>query len=505
MTEQTKAADPKVDQRTEAKREQRVSSRSMVVRRSAGLLPYGTPEELAELVNRVKFMVPGASKWKPEQVWALCQAAFATGLNPVTQECTWINGFFPQIRGLRRKGHEQLDEIYPDGGGRPDLQFQQLTSAVEREQHHIPAGALAYKCIGRIPAKIRMYAENAKTLQTAGAPWERIEILLGPTPVTEGYGYVTAEEMEKLDNPRWHHKCTGKPELNTVSRKKRDGNGTWKARELRGFDPCPDCPEVNYAEPPKYPHDQRARKRAEAHFWKQEADLPFDITPGGEGLGEMDDDTMGLPGEPGEVLPGAWTELDDLAAEAAKGPTSGAELEQLREVRDESEGLRQEWDDATPDERQAKVAVASEALFPSKPEETTGNRPFPADQVKARFIAAVERMGPLVPSKDQRRHVAMLLKECFDDSDSIKDEKRHAVQAYLTAKPSLQGWHGGELTAALKWLDAREDRTTGKWHPAPMAVAEARGIWKQAVLEGIDRTLHAHEGGQGQEVGGESH
>jgi hypothetical protein len=473
MADTTKAP----DQREAAAREKHVTSRSMVVRRSAGLIPYGTPEELAELVNRVKFMLPGAKNWKPAEVWALCQAAFATGLNPVTQECTWINGFFPQIRGLRRKGHEQLDEIFPEGAGRPDLQFIHITSAVDRESLHIPDGALAYKCIGRIPAKVRLYAENAKTLAAAGAPWDRIEALLGQTPVSEGYGYVTAEEMEKLDNPRWYHKCSVKPELNTVERKA-TGGGKWKGRELRGFAPCPDCAKETYAEPPRYPHTQRARKRAEAHFWKQEADLPFDIEPSGAGLGEVDSD-LGLPDGP--VVDAGWTELDDLAKVAADQHLSGEEFEREAEALAQAEDQKEEWATATPDERQAQVTVAKETLYPSRPEQTTSNRPWSPDDVRQRFKEKAEYYGKLKPAKDQRTHVAMLLKQCFDGTDVMRDDMRHGVQDFLAGKPSLEAWDGGELTAALKWLDARQDRLTAKWAPAPMAITEARAIWNQYI------------------------
>ena len=73
--------------KAEARAEEKLRKRGELVQASPGLLPYGTPQELAEMVGRVKFMVPGGDKLKDNEIWALAQASFALGLNPIIGEC----------------------------------------------------------------------------------------------------------------------------------------------------------------------------------------------------------------------------------------------------------------------------------------------------------------------------------------------------------------------------------------------------------------------------------
>ena len=267
--------------KAEAQAEEKLRQRSELVRASPRLLPYGTPEELAEMVGRVRFMVHGGDKLKDKEIWALSQASFTLGLNPIIGECWWLPGlgFMPGIKGLRRLGRNQFAER----DAHEDLYFDLITKNTDFELYKIPLESLAFFCKGTVSDKRRAQAEDAKVWRDAlgpDAPYEVILKRVGPPTETIGIGFVTAEQMEELDNPRWYHVCSANPDVNTVHIYKKF------QRELRGSDPCPDCAKKSYARINAMPHTQRAQKRAEAHWWKQECDLPFNVLPSGTGFAE---------------------------------------------------------------------------------------------------------------------------------------------------------------------------------------------------------------------------
>lgn len=331
-----------------AKREEELERRKALVKTSPGLLPYGTPQELAEMVGRVRFMVPGGDKLKDNEIWALAQAAFSYGLNPVVGECWWLPGlgFMPGIRGLRRKGREQLRER----DAHEELLFELITKPGDYENYKIPLGALAFFCHGKNSAKRRAWAQDAKTLREAlgpDAPYEIILDQIGRMPVTTGLGYVTKEQMEEMDNPRWYHVCSAAPNLNIVYVYKKN------QRELRGHDPCPDCNKKSYAKTNAMPHTQRAQKRAEAHFWKIECDLPFDIAPGGAGLIEGIED---IPAFSGNVIEGNFLP-------ASVSNMTGEELERWREGDAKSQDQAEEFDEFSREEKIERAEEAARAIF----------------------------------------------------------------------------------------------------------------------------------------------
>lgn len=75
-------------------------------------------------------------------------------------------------------------------------------------------------------------------------------------------------------------------------------------------------------------------------------------------------------------------------------------------------------------------------------------------------------------SDDLQDKVGWLLSECFADSGT-PDEDRHAVQMFITGKPSLTDWTGSELLATLRWLDAKKG-PDDKYHPNAISAQEAR-------------------------------
>jgi hypothetical protein len=296
-----------VEKSKEAKR------RSALVRQSSALMPYRTPEELAEMVGRMKFMIPGGDKLTDNEIWGLSQAALIHGLNPLMKEIFWIDGPSPGIPGLRRKGKEQLMGIYGENG-KPNLEFRVMTNKEKRVELEIPEDALAFECHGSVPAKKQAHAELSRTYAKAGAPWEDIKDLIGPSPVTVGYGYITQEEMYEKDHPEWWHECTNESR-NTQKRKIwKGGSQNWAQVFVLRDRVCPDCAAPSWKDASSYSHVQHAQKRSEAHFWKIECDLPFDISPSGEGLADL--------GNWDDVIEGSFTEVGEASFMGHTVPSS---------------------------------------------------------------------------------------------------------------------------------------------------------------------------------------
>jgi hypothetical protein len=353
--------------------------RKALVLASPGLQVYGTVDEVAELIRRFKVMLPETKEMTDDEVTALAQVAYVHGLNPLpaVREIVWIPGHGPMvgIRGLRRKGREWADA---QNLGYADIRFELITDAVEREQFHIPVGAIAYKCIGGFPAQRTMWVENAKTLRDAlgpEAPWQVILDSLGPRPEIVGYGYLTAEEMHGLDNPKWWHKC-----------KSAGGRGV----PFFGMEPCPDCGTKSYAQPPAFSHVQHAQKRAEAHFWKQAADLPFAVSPGGGGMSELEDVPLSMEG--------TWKELPTMAPEQAAA---------FATMVVEGEAHEAEQAAKPADERKADAKRGSDMLFGAG---LSGERvplDWPAETVEQ--VAKLWEAAGVMPEGENRKHVIMLM------------------------------------------------------------------------------------------------
>lgn len=392
---------PQTAQADRAATDRKRAKESAIVKQSAGLAPYGTAEELAILVGRFKTMVPGADKLKSEEVWALAQASFMHGLNPIIGECYWINGFAPGIKGIRRKAHEQVRERYgPNHDWRIEA-YRQITKPTELDAFKIPAGALAFEADLVIDVELDQHANNMKMIREAlgkDAPYDVVLAQAGPRPVTIGIGYVTQEQMDELDNPRWFHKCDGK-EKAVEAGAPIANNGKVI---LRGQADCPYCGYKSYAKPSAMPHVQRAQKRAEAHAIKQRFDLPFDFNPNaGEMLEEEWDYGDVIPGD-FEVV-GDGSEFDSLAAVAAEaGMTPEEALQYLNMVKAEQAGAA-EAAERTPEENKARAEEGKQTLYPTDdgPEpEPIGKekRNWTEDHIKAlqknAFIPAGDKVNP---------------------------------------------------------------------------------------------------------------
>jgi len=289
---------------------------------------------------------------------------------------------------------------------------------------------------------------------------------VGPPTETIGIGFVTAEQMEELDNPRWYHVCEADKDANTVYIYKKF------QRELRGHDPCPDCSKKSYARVNAMPHTQRAQKRAEAHWWKQECDLPFNILPGGEGLAdELDIDGMFSETIEGSFLP------DSLK--------TGEEVEKYRELKKESDENNERLDDLDEDELKERAAEASEILFGGQEEEPPKKgdveRPLDPQTLRSFMAKKTKKHGKKDASTDQLGLAMGMLNVCFAGRENSEDLRR-SVLAYLFEVDSGKDLTGAQTLSLLDWLKPIRD-DGGAYTPDPLAVAESQRVVNAYLVE----------------------
>lgn len=494
MNAQTKEA-----ARVEAAQRESVRSRTALVKSSQALAKYGSPQELAEMVTRFKFMLPGGDKMDDDAVYGLAQASFLYGLDPFLKEIFWIDGPAPGIRGIRRKGREWAKD---QGLGIPDLRYEQIPED-EFVALEIPPGSLAYRTIGGFPAKLDAHAKRMGQIREALGPDAPYQVILdqaGPRPEIVGYGYLTREEIYDKDHPLWWHICE-KAENNTARRKtwqpKSNGDGNYygwaEVYELRARE-CPDCGEKSWKEPSSYSHVQHAQKRAEAHWYKLACDLPFQLGPGNAPPGEGYE----LRGDEGITFdaPDLTGVNDEIAQMARDQGWSLDELNDYLAMRRDAEIQDAEFRDLSPDERAARAAEANDTLYGSDgasasvKKASPRSRPFPAETVRSKVAKTVEdnkgaRRDAKIGTMEAWQYARWQLSECFtgrvNDREEL-DRMVHSVSAYLFGKDTATDWTGAEALAIVKWLDPKPN-DAGDLKPSADAKIEAMFIWKARMKE----------------------
>jgi hypothetical protein len=132
-------------------------------------------------------------------------------------------------------------------------------------------------------------------------------------------------------------------------------------------------------------------KRAEAHFWKQAADLPFAVKPSGEGVADLDEVPI--------TLEGTWK---DVTPDAMKG-MGPEQIEKYVEQVQHAETHATEQAAKTPEERKADAKAGSDALF--------GGDPLPRDWPEAVVtrVAAIWQDNGVMPPDTHVKHVIMAM------------------------------------------------------------------------------------------------
>jgi len=233
----------------------------------SAVTPWASRQDVRELGNRIKELLPGGQKMQPHEALALAQAAIAHNLDPFNGEIWFIpkQGLMAGIKGHRRAGHNQMAR---EGGGNYWVEFVGPLSIDELAAYRIPARALAFKARIFDSKNISTYTEAVSKLIAAGAPWEAIRSMFGDRPYTEGIGYAMPDDID--------------PNCHTCK-------GSGKTKNKWG-----DLIRCPCAEESKMSQVARAQKRAEADALKRRFDLPFTMA-------------IGVNGDKDEVLAGEFT------------------------------------------------------------------------------------------------------------------------------------------------------------------------------------------------------
>ena len=159
---------------------------------SLALLP--DKQQLAEVNNRIKVMLPGGAKLSNEERFALAQIAVAHQLDPFNGEVWYIPGRGPMIgiKGLRKKAREQVQ-------GNFWIDFREITDEAERKRYGIEAGALAFEARLFDSENVRNYCDMVAQMTKSSIPWPDVKQIIGDKPYTSGIGVLRPNEQTKME------------------------------------------------------------------------------------------------------------------------------------------------------------------------------------------------------------------------------------------------------------------------------------------------------------------
>lgn len=165
---------------------------------TTAVTPWASRQDVRELEERLRTMLPGASKLNALELFGLAQAAIAHNLDPFNGElwCIPGKGLMAGIKGHRRAAHRQINEE-AGGGGNYFVEFFQLTTD-EMNALKIPVKSLAFRARLYDSQTTRAYVENVERMLKAGMPWEIVSQIMGSKPYTEGIGYYVDGESTKM-------------------------------------------------------------------------------------------------------------------------------------------------------------------------------------------------------------------------------------------------------------------------------------------------------------------
>jgi hypothetical protein len=228
-------------------------------------------------------------------------------------------------------------------------------------------------------------------------------------------------------------------------------------------------------------------------MWYQECDLPFNITPSGEGLADFGEDDDGE--YVSEIVEGQFRAVDDepptyrghpIPDGLIAYPEDFALWQQAIDADElaKTEGRKPVSGDLYRpkhgDPYKKKPAATEQATLP-----LNGRTP---DEVKKEVIAWTKSKEFSGTRKNEQlvKQAAIMLNECFANQPSKdRETNRKRVTLFLYGQTSLNDLTGAQLRATLKLIDAKEvgEGEKKKWVPNPIRLQEIRRIAKE-VAEG---------------------
>lgn len=167
---------------------------TLTTKQNNAVAQWASRDDVRELQDRLKLMLPGGDKLSGSQLLALAQGAVAHGLDPLNGEIWMIpgRGLMIGVKGLRKKAREQVR-------GNFWINFREIVNPEERKRLRIPEGALAYEAQLFDSENITTYTDAVGKMTKAGIPWEAVKDMIGDKPYSSGIGVLKAGEQSKME------------------------------------------------------------------------------------------------------------------------------------------------------------------------------------------------------------------------------------------------------------------------------------------------------------------
>jgi len=155
---------------------------------------YGTPEEVKELAERIKMMMPGGTKYTNDEALTLAQMSVSTGLNVYNGEAWLIKsedtgkiyGSLVGLKGLRKQGKRQA--VY----------WGEFVRIVRVEEYNAPPNSIVYEYHLMDEVTSRAWSKTMANLRRLGYTLDEAIKMAGKYPVTIGVGIWSPGDKTKM-------------------------------------------------------------------------------------------------------------------------------------------------------------------------------------------------------------------------------------------------------------------------------------------------------------------
>ena len=159
---------------------------------------FGARDEIREMADRLKKMMPGTTHLDDTEALTVAQIAVAHGLDPFNGEVWGLKGANGKwygtmvgIKGLRKSARRQAD----DEGG---TYWTEPPRQVEPTKYDQPDNAIVYEVAIRDTVTMQAFGKSLTTLVNAGIPYKEAIEMIGNAPVCIGVGIATPDEQSKM-------------------------------------------------------------------------------------------------------------------------------------------------------------------------------------------------------------------------------------------------------------------------------------------------------------------
>jgi hypothetical protein len=300
--------------------------KALTTKIGSAVTPWASRQDVRELEERLRTMLPGAQKLNALELFGLAQAAIAHNLDPFNGElwCIPGKGLMAGIKGHRRAAHRQINEE-AGGNGNYYVEFFQLNPD-EMTAFKIPPKSLAFRARLHDSQTTLAYVESIEKMLKAGMPWDVVAKIMGDQPYTEGIGYYVEGEQTKMTPVQVAQKRAEADAL-----KRRFDLPFTMAVGVNGDSDMVDAEfSVGQAQPEQSPAEIQARMGAASKSLRGDHS-DIDLGPAWTEYPTGSAPTKTMTDRPGTVFePDPWTVETAGAIQTAKGtPLSQCSLEQL--------------------------------------------------------------------------------------------------------------------------------------------------------------------------------